>query len=125
MLVHIFLESVGALLLLWTALGWLLLRKDRGGLCIRLCRSPEEGMEFALTCMWLRQMGMIRMGTVLVPRDLEEQELQQLRHFIREHPEIRLCTAEQLEELLEREAGAHGRTGSSPGNSHRDHLSEP
>lgn len=125
-ILHIFLGAAGVLLLIWIALGWLVLGQDRGGLCVRCCRAGTgvEALRFAETCLWLRETGLIHMRVLLVLKDMPEEEQKEIIRFGENKEWLLICFPEELAEVLEREAKEHGRAGTITGNCNRDHISK-
>lgn len=115
--ISIFLQASGVLLLLWLLLSWLILGQDRGGVCVRMCPegSFREADAFLRSCIWLRETGLTRMRIVLADCGLEPEERAALERRVENRPDLILCSAEELTDLLKREAHNHGRSGAVAG----------
>lgn len=126
-MLSIFLQASGILFILWITVGWLVLGGERGGVCVRMCHEGQatRAERFARSCLWLRESGLVRMRIALVDCGLAPREREQLERFAANRDGLVLCQRQALMELLEKEAKDIGKSGSAPGNSYRDHISEP
>ena len=108
----VFLQAAGVWFLLWGLFGWLLMRGEQGGLCVRYCEpgSVSRAQRFAETCLWFRETGLIRMRVLLINGGLSQEEESILRRFSDAREHVCLCSRSEAVEILERESKNHGRT---------------
>ena len=107
----VFLQAVGVLFLIWGVFSWVMLRGERGGLCVRFCGpgSVSRAQRFGETCLWFREAGFVNMRVLLVDGGLSREEAQTLRRFADAREHICFCGPEEVLEILESEAKEHGR----------------
>lgn len=124
--ISVFLQGAGVLLLIWLLLSWLILGQDRGGVCVRICTkgSFREADAFLRSCIWLRETGLTRMKIVLADYGLEPEERAALERLTQNRMDLFFCPAEELTDLLKREANNDGRSGTAAGNRSRSRISK-
>ena len=88
------LAAFGLLCVLWIGYGFFL-PKAVGGVIVYPGNLTEQGMNFTLRCIWLREMGLLHCPLIAVEDDLNEGE----RIWLTSHG-IEICSREELSNRL-------------------------